>query len=166
MSQSGREGPSIPTVGTTASPHVAAASHKVKVDRAHNTLRKIARWKLRGATKWRRLYTANRAWFTQHRIPLAKAAVAGCQAASSSSIRRPGHGSALDRRVAVLVLEGAPRALLTANHHSASRTLTTNQPWVTGVSPDPESSSCGPCTDAILAPGMVSECAIAPVVGF
>jgi hypothetical protein len=26
--------------------------------------------------------------------------------------------------------------VLLANHHSASRTLTTNQPWVTGVSPD------------------------------
>jgi hypothetical protein len=32
--------------------------------------------------------------------------------------------------------------LRSENHHSASRTLTTNQPWVTGVSPDPKSSSC------------------------
>src|SRR5205823_5794602 len=32
--------------------------------------------------------------------------------------------------------------LLSENHHSASRTLTTNQPWVTGMSPDPESPMC------------------------
>src|SRR5262245_41097350 len=31
--------------------------------------------------------------------------------------------------------------LPSVTHHSASRTLTTNQPSVTGVSPDPESSS-------------------------
>src|SRR3954470_22081867 len=37
----------------------------------------------------------------------------------------------------------APR--LSANHHSASRTLTTNQPSLTGVSPDPESSSRASC---------------------
>src|SRR3954462_1290690 len=35
-------------------------------------------------------------------------------------------------------------------HHSASRTLTTNQPSVTGVSPDPASSSRASCTGAIL----------------
>jgi hypothetical protein len=40
--------------------------------------------------------------------------------------------------------------LPSANHHSTSRTLTTNQPWVTGVSPDPKSSSCASGTDAIL----------------
>src|SRR4026208_593166 len=42
--------------------------------------------------------------------------------------------------------------LLSEFHHSASRTFTTNQPWVTGVSPDPKSSSCASDTDAILAP--------------
>jgi hypothetical protein len=31
--------------------------------------------------------------------------------------------------------------------------VTTNQPPVTGVSPDPKSSSCASGTDAILAPG-------------
>src|SRR3954452_951042 len=36
--------------------------------------------------------------------------------------------------------------LLSANHHSASRTLTTNHPWVTGVRPDPKSSSFAPAT--------------------
>src|SRR5512133_2193198 len=39
--------------------------------------------------------------------------------------------------------------LLSENHHSASRTLTTNQPWVTGASPDPKSSSCASGTDTI-----------------
>ena len=48
----------------------------------------------------------------------------------------------LDRRVAVLVLEGAPRALDSDDHHSAPRASTTKQSWVKGVSPDPESSSC------------------------
>jgi hypothetical protein len=43
-------------------------------------------------------------------------------------------------------------SVLSENHHSASRTLTTNQPWVTGVSPDPKSSSCASGTAAILAP--------------
>src|SRR4051794_18092117 len=37
--------------------------------------------------------------------------------------------------------------LVSANHHSASRTLTTNQPSLTGVSPDPESSSWASRTD-------------------
>src|SRR3954462_13083860 len=41
--------------------------------------------------------------------------------------------------------------LVSENHHSASRTLTTNQPSVTGVRPDPESSSCASRTDVILA---------------
>ena len=33
----------------------------------------------------------------------------------------------------------------------AEETSDSNQPWVTGVSPDPESSSCASRTDAILA---------------
>src|SRR5436190_21083062 len=50
-------------------------------------------------------------------------------------------------------LSKAHRApLRSENHHSASRTLTTNQPSLTGASPDPKSSSCAPGTDAILAP--------------
>src|SRR6185369_9100623 len=38
--------------------------------------------------------------------------------------------------------------LVSVTHHSASRALTTNQPSVTGVSPDPESSSRASGTDA------------------
>src|SRR5436190_5342879 len=48
--------------------------------------------------------------------------------------------------------------LVSEDHHSASRTLTTNQPSVTGASPDPESLSRAPRMDAILsARGRVSE---------
>src|SRR5436190_2545438 len=46
-----------------------------------------------------------------------------------------------------------------ANHHSASRTLTTNQPSVTGASPDPESSSRASATTRILA----AQCLCLPV---
>src|SRR3954454_18063951 len=41
--------------------------------------------------------------------------------------------------------------LLSANHHSASRTLTTNQPSVTGVRPDPKSWSSASGTTRVLA---------------
>lgn len=41
--------------------------------------------------------------------------------------------------------------LVSENHHSASRTLTTNQPSVTGASPEPLSSSCAWGTESILA---------------
>src|SRR4051812_40126557 len=40
--------------------------------------------------------------------------------------------------------------LVSANHHSASRTFATNQPSVTGVSPDPKSTSCASRTDRFL----------------
>src|SRR3954451_23009656 len=55
--------------------------------------------------------------------------------------------------------------LLSANHHSASRTLTTNQPWVTGVSPDPKSSSSAPRTDAILAAHVSERLLAAMTIG-
>src|SRR5262249_34952157 len=42
--------------------------------------------------------------------------------------------------------------LLSANHHSASRTLTTNQPSVTGASPEPESSSRASATTRFSQP--------------
>ena len=41
----------------------------------------------------------------------------------------------LDRRLAVLALEPARRALVSDENHSASRTFTTNQPSVAGASP-------------------------------
>jgi hypothetical protein len=44
----------------------------VKVDAKHNTLRKIAAWKLGRSDKWRTVYNANTKWFTSHHVPLAK----------------------------------------------------------------------------------------------
>src|SRR3954447_11594930 len=57
----------------------------------------------------------------------------------------------LDRRLAVLVGEPTRRALVSEENHSASRTLTTNQPSVTGASPEPTSSSLASFTQQILA---------------
>src|SRR5215831_18703099 len=41
--------------------------------------------------------------------------------------------------------------LVSEDHHSASRTLTTNHPSVTGASPEPKSSSRASATNRILA---------------
>lgn len=54
-------------------PAKGKSAHHVKVDAKHNTLRKIAAWKLGGAKNWRRIYNANQAWFVKRGIPLAKA---------------------------------------------------------------------------------------------
>ena len=68
----------------------------------------------------------------------------------------------LDRRIAVLVREPARCAPLSEDHHWASRTLTTNQPSVSGARPEPESVSRASVTAAILAaqaqPPCVREC--------
>ena len=58
----------------------------------------------------------------------------------------------LDRRLAVLALEVARRSPAVRDHHSASRTLTTNQPSVTGASPEPESSSRASATTRFSQP--------------
>lgn len=42
----------------------------VNVDGTHNTLRKIANWKLGATTKWRQVYDANELYFVSHSIPL------------------------------------------------------------------------------------------------
>ena len=68
------QAPTAGVAGATATRHAAMPTRTVKVDRAHDTLRKIARWKLHDATKWRRLYTLNRAWFARRKIVAAKAA--------------------------------------------------------------------------------------------
>jgi NitT/TauT family transport system substrate-binding protein len=46
----------------------------VKVTAKHNTLRKIAQWKLKSASKWTVLYAENRRWFVSHHVSKAKAA--------------------------------------------------------------------------------------------
>lgn len=48
-------------------------THSVNVDAKHNTLRKIAAWKLGSSSKWRTLYRANEAWFNKRNITIAKA---------------------------------------------------------------------------------------------
>lgn len=48
-------------------------ARSIKVDATHNTLRKIAQWKLGGADKWRTIYNANQKWFVTKKVPLAKA---------------------------------------------------------------------------------------------
>jgi hypothetical protein len=50
-----------------------APTRFVKVDTKHNTLRKIARWKLGAASKWDNLYTVNEAYFVKHGISKSKA---------------------------------------------------------------------------------------------
>jgi hypothetical protein len=48
-------------------------ARSVRVDAKHNTLRKIALWKLKSSAKWRVLYNANMQWFVRHSVPLHKA---------------------------------------------------------------------------------------------
>ena len=49
-----------------------AGSRSLKVDAKHNTLRKIAAWKLGSATKWNVLYDKNKKWFTARKVIGAK----------------------------------------------------------------------------------------------
>jgi hypothetical protein len=51
----------------------AKSTRSVSADAKHNTLRKIALWKLNDARKWRTVYDANQKFFVSHSIPLAKA---------------------------------------------------------------------------------------------
>jgi len=46
----------------------------IKVTSKYNTLRKIAQWKLKSASKWTSIYTLNVRWFKSHHISKAKAA--------------------------------------------------------------------------------------------
>lgn len=45
----------------------------VSADSKHNTLRKIAAWKLGNSAKWRTIYELNELWFVAHSISSAKA---------------------------------------------------------------------------------------------
>ena len=49
------------------------STRSVTVDAQHNTLRKIAKWKLGDANKWRTVFNANESYFTRNKIPLTKA---------------------------------------------------------------------------------------------
>jgi hypothetical protein len=57
-----------PTTGTTAK-----SSRFVTTDGKHNTLRKIALWKLGDQTRWRTLYNSNEKFFVSKKVQLAKA---------------------------------------------------------------------------------------------
>lgn len=50
-----------------------AGSRSLKADAKHNTLRKIAEWKLGSTKKWDDLYDKNEAWFRKKGIPASKA---------------------------------------------------------------------------------------------
>jgi hypothetical protein len=66
--------PFVPPAQTpTTTPSSGKVMHTVRVDARHNTIRKIAKWKLGNATKWRTIYIANRHWFVVRHISLAKA---------------------------------------------------------------------------------------------
>jgi hypothetical protein len=56
----------------TASPKGSPA-RSVKVDAKHNSLRKIAAWKLGSSTKWRQVYEKNENWFVKNSVSIAKA---------------------------------------------------------------------------------------------
>lgn len=63
----------VPAHPQPTHPPKGKTSRTVKVDATHNTLRKIALWKLKSAAKWRTIYDANQKWFVDHKVPLAKA---------------------------------------------------------------------------------------------
>lgn len=59
--------PSRPSTGNER-----ASKRSVVVDGKHNTLRKIALWKLGSASKWNQVYKLNAAWFRNHNVITAK----------------------------------------------------------------------------------------------
>lgn len=64
--------PIIPTP-QVATGKKAKSSKSIQVDAKHNTARKIARWKLGDATKWRTIYNANEKFYNNNNVKLAKA---------------------------------------------------------------------------------------------
>lgn len=64
--------PIIPQPQTTTG-KTTKSTRTVTVDAQHNTLRKIARWKLGSAGKWETLFNANERYFVYNTIPKAKA---------------------------------------------------------------------------------------------
>lgn len=70
------DNPDTTTTPTTPNPKTGAkgkTTKSIKVDAKHNTLRKIAAWKLGKSSNWRTVYNANSAWFVKRNVPLAKA---------------------------------------------------------------------------------------------
>lgn len=54
-------------------PPKGKSARSVRVDAKHNSLRKIAAWKLGSSSKWRQIYDKNEKWFVSRQIPFAKA---------------------------------------------------------------------------------------------
>lgn len=68
--------PVVTTQPTPTNPKTAPrgkSSKNINVDSKHNTLRKIAAWKLGSSSNWRTVYDANSKFFISHTIQLAKA---------------------------------------------------------------------------------------------
>lgn len=63
--------PREPVVATSSAR--GTSGRTVHSDAAHNTLRKIAAWKLGSADDWARLYSLNEPWFNSHSIQKSKA---------------------------------------------------------------------------------------------
>lgn len=61
------------TTPNPTAPKRGKSQHSVNTDAIHNTLRKIAAWKLGGADKWRTVYNANESYFVKRNIPISKA---------------------------------------------------------------------------------------------
>lgn len=59
-------------VSTTAKAK-GSSPRSVRSDSAHNTLRRIAAWKMGSSARWEQAYTLSEAWFIQHSVPRSKA---------------------------------------------------------------------------------------------
>lgn len=62
-----------PTRAQPTAPPKGNSSRSVSVDAKHNSLRKIAAWKLGNAAKWRQVYDKNEKWFIKQKVSIAKA---------------------------------------------------------------------------------------------
>lgn len=61
----------VPSSALPSAPRTSARS--VNVDAKHNTLRKLALWKLGKSDNWRQMYDASETWFTERSITLVSA---------------------------------------------------------------------------------------------
>lgn len=62
-----------PTPNTPAKSNRGTSAKSINVDSQHNTLRKIALWKLGSSSSWRTVYDLNAKWFLSHHVPMSQA---------------------------------------------------------------------------------------------
>jgi hypothetical protein len=62
-----------PTLNTPAKPNRGKSARAISADSGHNTLRKIAAWKLGSSSQWQAIYRLNDKWFTSRNIQMSKA---------------------------------------------------------------------------------------------